>query len=195
MEPIERLGILLFAAIILPTLLICLVWTIPRFFNKDRPLGKIIIHIVFYGTLIYIIVWPDLFLDLSKMDGWVYFTGFLYALTLLTIIFGLIWKTEKESEANRIAYQLYTDGMEFLQSEAQSKGYQYYNWKDFIIENDRFKLNSSTRGIIIYSKEYDVWLLNVGNIFYCDENLNKLEKILIPYRFNLKRYLGGSRDL
>ena len=149
---------------------------------------------------ILIISWFALFPIATYMEGfsiWSFLIGVVFVLFPAVIL----WWSERGSEANRIAHQLANDVLSFIEVECDKSGHSLFsdNDKDVFdmlpIENERFRIIKTSKGMSWHSKEYDAWFLNDGrNTYYCDHNQNVICIIQIPHKFSLKKSLIPDRD-
>jgi hypothetical protein len=148
---------------------------------------------------ILIVTWFALFpiaANIEVFNAW----SFLIGVAFIAIPILILTWSEKGSEANRIAYQLMIDVWKIIEEERDKVGYSFGDSDDkdvFPLEDERFRIINTPRGVSWYSKEYDAWFLHGGDPFtyYCDHNQNVICIVKIPHKFNLKRYLIPDKDV
>jgi hypothetical protein len=152
---------------------------------------------------ILILTWFALFpiaANIEAFNAWSFLIGVVFIAIPILI---LTW-SEKGSEANRIAHQLAIDAESFLKEERDKVGYSFFSVNDkdafdkdvLPLENERFRIIATLRGMSWYSKEYDAWFLRYdGFIYYCDHNQNVICVVQNPHKFDLKKYLIPDRDV
>ena len=196
MSFIEELGLILAVGLVAPSVLVYSIMTIPKFINTWEGIGHLIIQTLGTSTLFFLVGWPAVFFNKwndTQYDSWGFFIGILYIAVPAAVIFRVFWWSEKASEANRIARYLNLEVWAFINKEWEEIG----GSRDdiFPLENSKFKVIHTKKGVSWYAKDYDVWFLQKNWTFFCDSDQNILGRIDSDYDFNLKKYLSEDREL
>ena len=132
---------------------------------------------------------------MAEFNIWSFLIGVVF-IAIPALI--LMW-SERSAEANRIAHQLGIDVWRIIKDERDKAGYSFGDSDDkdvFPLEDERFRIIKTLRGVSWYSKEYDAWFLHYDDFTYCcDHNQNVICVIQIPHKFNLNKGLIPDKDV
>jgi len=193
---IEELGLILAVGLAAPSVLVYSIMTIPKFINTWDGIGHLIIQTLGTSTLFFLVGWPAVFFNKwhdAHYESWGFLIGILYIAVPSAVIFRVFWWSEKASEANRIARYLNLEVWAFIDKEWEEVG----GSRDdiFPLENSKFKVIHTKKGVSWYAKDHEVWFLQKNWTFFCDSEQNILGRIDRDYDFNLKKYLSEDREL